>query len=123
MGLDRTIRFPADAPSWEGIRTELARIGVDASVRMIDGLPAFPDELPEASWKELRLGFAAGMVTLHRSANQFSCIVWGNAEPALRWAWDALCWACAAASGGTIETPEGSQGAEAFGRSVGLFPS
>ena len=28
---------------------------------MIDGLPAFPDEVPEPGWKELRIGFASGM--------------------------------------------------------------
>lgn len=124
MGLDRTIRFAApQVPSWESIRDELDRIGIAAPLRMIDGLPAFPDETPDAAWKELRIGFPAGMVTLRRGPNHLSCVVWGNAEPPLKQAWDALCWACAAAGGGTLDFPEGPLSAEAFGHSVGLLPS
>jgi len=121
MGLDRTIHFgSAEAPTWEAIRGELHRAGIEVSLCMIDGLPAFPDETPEATWKELRVGFPAGMVTLRRGPNQFSCIVWGNAEGPLKLAWNALCWACGSACGGTMETPEGPQTASEFGRSAGL---
>jgi len=50
---------------------------------MIDGLPAFPDEVPEDGWRELRLGFSAGMVTIRRSASAWECTVWGTADPEL----------------------------------------
>jgi hypothetical protein len=122
MGLDRTIRFvPNPLPSWEAIRGELARVGIAASLRMIDGLPAFPDERPDESWQELRVGFLAGMVTLRRGGDHLSCIVWGNADSSLKQSWDALCWACAAAGGGTIDTIDGPATAVEFGRSAGLF--
>lgn len=60
MGMDRTVRFPCGTiPSWDLIRTQLARLGLDSPLRMIDGLPAFPDEAPEPGWRELRVGVAA----------------------------------------------------------------
>lgn len=121
MGLDRTIRFTsAESPTWSAILVKLNELGISASLRMIDNLPAFPDETPEPGWKELRVGFAEGMVTLRRGANSFSCVVWGNADGPLKHAWDALSWACAAASDGTIETPDGSQSAAEFAAISGL---
>lgn len=90
---------------------------------MIDGLPAFPYETPEDGWKELRIGMAAGMVTIRSGPDTLTCVVWGNAEGPLRAAWDKLCWACAAAGGGTIDTPSGSLSAVEFARSDGLSPS
>ena len=124
MGLDRTIRFPAgDPPAWEAVRGQLARLGEAAPLRMIDGLPAFPDEEPEAGWNELRVGFPAGMVTLRRVPAGLSCVVWGNADDALRAGWDRLCWAAAAAGGGWIETPSGPQTADEFALTAGISPS
>ena len=67
MGLDCTIRFPAGVlPAWGTVKGQLARVGELGPLRMIDGLPAFPDESPEADWRELRIGTAAGMVTVRR---------------------------------------------------------
>lgn len=124
MGLDRTINFPNhQTPSWDAIRAALRRVGEDASLRMIDGLPAFPDETPEDGWRELRVGMAAGMVTLRCGPDVLTCVVWGNAEGPLRTAWDKLCWACAAAGGGVIDTPSGPLSADEFTRSAGLSPS
>lgn len=124
MGLDRTIRFPTGrTPSWGAIRAALHRVGEVVSLRMIDGLPAFPDETPGDGWKELRIGLSAGMITLRRGPDALTCVVWGNAEGPLRTAWDRLCWACAAAGGGTIDTPSGPLNADEFARSGGLSPS
>jgi hypothetical protein len=123
MGLDRTIRFHAETPSWEAIQSELRRVGFDPSIRMIDGLPAFPDEKPEPTWKELRVGFPDGMVTLRRVEKLISCVVWGNAEGPLKQAWDALSWACASSGNGLIDSAEGPLNAESFARSSGLCPS
>lgn len=123
MGLDRTIHFESETPEWDAIHAELRRIGIESSLLMIDGLPAFPDETPEATWKELRVRFAAGMVTLRRGTKQLTCVVWGNAEGPLQRALDALIWACASACEGTIDTPAGPLSADEFGRSVGLLPS
>jgi hypothetical protein len=86
-------------PDWPIIRDTLAGAGEPAAVRMIDGLPAFPDEVPEPGWRELRLGFASGMVSLKREGDAILCVVWGNADAALLASWQACASAVAAASG------------------------
>jgi len=124
MGMDRTVRFPAgEPPAWEAIRDHLRRAGEDGALRMIDGLPAFPDETPEPGWRELRVGTAAGMVTVRRGPASLACVVWGNADDALRAAWDKVTWACAAAGAGVVETPSGPLSAAEFAASVGLPPA
>ena len=104
MGLDCTVRFPAgDTPSWGAIRSRLRQAGEAGQLRMIDGLPAFPDEDPPDDWKELRVGTAGGMVTVRRGADTLTCVVWGTADPKLDAGWRAVTWACAAAGGGVID--------------------
>lgn len=97
MGQERVVSFNGSPPEWEAIRTKLSERGIAATIRMIDGMPAFPDETPEPGWKELRVGFASGMVTLRRGPNQLTCVVWGNADAALLASWEALAEACSAA--------------------------
>jgi hypothetical protein len=124
MGLDCTIRFPGGpVPAWDAVRGRLAHVGEPAPLRMIDGLPAFPDEAPEAGWRELRVGFAAGMVTLRREPDAITCVVWSNADPGLLAARDLVAWACAAAGEGTVETPDGAFSAEEFARRAGISPA
>ncbi len=123
MGLDCTIHFPAGAvPSWGAIRGQLARVGEPASLRMIDGLPAFPDEEPETGWRELRVGVAAGMVTIRRSPDALTCVVWSNADAVLLAVRDRVAWACAAAGDGIVETPAGGVPADEFARLTGISP-
>jgi hypothetical protein len=83
-------------------------------------MPAFPDETPEPTWNELRVGLSAGMVTVRRTPGGLSCVVWGNADAALRTSWDKLCWACAA-DGGVIETDSASLSSDEFAAVVGLL--
>lgn len=90
---------------------------------MIDGLPAFPDELPEPGWKELRAGVSGGMATLRVVPDGFSCVVWGNAAGDLLIGWHRLCWACAAAGGGVVDTPSGPLTAEQFAAAMNLPPA
>ena len=124
MGLDCTIRFPAGSvPAWDAIKGQLARIGESAPLRMIDGQPAFPDESPEAGWREVRIGAGAGMVTVRRAADALTCVVWSNADSALLAARDRVAWACAAAGQGTVETPTGEASADEFARRCGISPS
>jgi hypothetical protein len=123
MGLDRTVRFPFDgSPTWDAIRHQLSRLGETPSIRLIDDLPAFPDETPPVDWKEIRIGTAAGMVTIRRGLGYLTCVVWGNADAALEAVWHQVIWACATAGEGMIESPEGPVTAEVFSRSVGLSP-
>ncbi len=60
------------------------------ALKMIDNLPAFPDEQPEEGWKELRVSSANGMMTLRRTRNSLDCIVWGNADGNLQADWVRL---------------------------------
>jgi len=123
MGLDRTIRFSTvETPSWEAIQTELARVGETPLLRMIDGLPAFPDEIPESGWKELRLGMTAGMVTIRRGLGLLTCMIWGNGDDALRVAWSKVIWACATAGSALIDTPSGPVSPAEFASSSGFSP-
>ena len=124
MGLACTIRFPAGSvPAWDAIRGCLARVGAAAPLRMIDGLPAFPDESPEDGWRELRVGFASGMVTIRRTSDALNCIVWGNAEAELLAARDRVAWACAEAGGGTVVTPSGELTAAEFAQHSHIQPA
>jgi len=124
MGMQRTVRFDPDTvPAWDAVRGQLDRLGVTAAVKMIDNLPAFSDETPEPGWKELRVGTPNGMVTLRAEPGSLACVVWGNADDALRADWDALCWACAAAGAGRVETAEGLHAADTFAQLTGLRPA
>jgi hypothetical protein len=72
---------------------------------MIDGLPAFPDEVPPEDWRELRLYFPPGMVTLRRSPSNWQALVWGNSTPELLAARDQFCQIVADVGAGIISDP------------------
>jgi hypothetical protein len=116
MGMDQTVTFAGKVPAWPAVADLLARRGFAAQVRMIDGELAFPDEVPPEGWRELRVGTPQGMVTLRREGGAVVCVTWGNADAALRQAWNALAWACAEAGGGRVRTGEGEVSAEEFAR-------
>ncbi len=95
MSLEHTIQLPKrKVPSWSALRNALADRGIESALRMIDGLPALPDEEPPEEWRELRVGFAAGMVTLRREGDTLRCLIWGNADFALQAAWHTLAEVC-----------------------------
>jgi hypothetical protein len=122
--MQRTVRFDSGGiPAWDAIRTQLGRVGVAAAVKMIDGIPAFPDEVPDPGWKELRIGTSGGMVTLRAGPGVLTCVVWGNSDDALRTAWNAVSWACAAAANGLVEADDGPISADEFARRAGLVPA
>jgi len=102
MGMQKSVQFSDAGPSWPAILEQFTQRGITPSLRMIDAMPAFPDEIPEPNWKELRLGFATGMVTIRREGSQWSCIVWGNAEAELLAAQSLVCEVIAAAGNGSI---------------------
>lgn len=124
MGMQRTVRYtPGGVPGWDAVRAQLERVGVTAALKMIDGLPAFPDEVPEPGWTELRVGTHGGMVTIRAAADALACVIWGNATDQFRRDWDAVCWACAAAGDGRIESENGVTTADEFARQAGLSPA
>ena len=119
MGMDQKVAYPPDrAPTWPQVSAFLASRGFPLKLMMIDGELAFPDETPAETWRELRVGTPQGMVTLRREADGMRLVTWGNADAGLRQAWNALAWAMAEISGGTVQ---GSTAAE-FARTAELPP-
>jgi hypothetical protein len=102
MGMERIIEFSGAAPSWQAIQREAAAGDLALVVRMIDGLPAFPDEVPEDGWKELRVGTPSGMITLRQQPGRLALVVWGNAAHALQADAEQLAQACARAANGSL---------------------
>ncbi len=111
MGLTQVVQFPTSpTPSWPAVRDLLAAKKFSLQVRMIDGELAFPDEEPGEQWRELRLATQEGQpLTVKREGDRAELIVWGNADPTLIRAWNALTWAFAEAGQGMIHTQSGEQ--------------
>jgi hypothetical protein len=102
MGIERVVRFPGPEPSWPAVRDRIAAGGGTVQMRMIDNLPAFPDEEPEAGWNELRVTLGGGMLTIRRDTGYFRVVIWGNADDGLKRDQEMLAQACAEAAGGTV---------------------
>jgi hypothetical protein len=106
MGMDQKITFPPEKmPPWPALCDMMAQKNCPLQMRMIDGELAFPDETPPETWRELRVGAAAGMITLRRETDGITLVVWGNADDKLRDAWTTLAAALAQLTGGTITPP------------------
>jgi len=99
MGMERIVSFSGPHPSWSETKLRLADAGRTVEMRMIDNMPAFPDEEPPAEWKELRVTLGAGIVTIRREPGRVRVIVWGNADEALKSDQEALARALAEAGG------------------------
>ena len=121
MGIEQSISF-ADQPipSFTAVRDFLGPRGFPLQMGMIDGRLAFPDELPEANWRELRLRTPQGMVTVRRDGTRLIFVTWGNADASMLQAWNAVVWAFAAVGDGRVETPEGLVDAETYRQHVDL---
>src|SRR5262245_58279244 len=121
MGMDQKVLFAAERmPPWARVRNSLAQCNHLVQMRMIDGELAFPDEEPPASWRELRVGTAAGMISLRREADGVTLVVWGNAERPLRESWNAIAWALAELTEGRVRTAQGEYAAAEFRRQAEL---
>lgn len=96
MGVERVVRFASGAvPDWPSVAARLTALGDPPVVRMIDGLPAFPDEQPPAEWQEIRLGLSGGMVTVRRTADGVRCVIWGTDDQTLSRSLESCCQAWA----------------------------
>jgi hypothetical protein len=121
--MEQTVAFePGSAPSWSAVSELLARHGFPVQARMIDGQLAFPDEVPPPDWKELRLGTPQGIVTARRDGDTLTFVTWGNADAALRQAWNAATWAFASLGSGRVQTPQGHVDAATFRRQAEMPP-
>ncbi len=117
MGLDQAVTFaPGKLPAYNRVAELLARRGFPMQMRMIDGNLAFPDEMPEEPWRELRLATPQGMVTVRRDGDRIVCVTWGNADAALLQVWNGVAWAFAMLGEGEI----GGKDAAEFARSADL---
>ena len=102
MGMECVVTFQAGEPTWSAIRTRIESAGGTLQMRMIDGMPAFPDEEPPSDWQELRVSLGGGMLTLRREPGRIRVIVWGNADEALKRDQQNLAQACADVGGGIV---------------------
>lgn len=101
MGMDQKVIFPPEkTPSWPQLSELMAQKKCPLQMRMIDGELAFPDETPPETWRELRVGTPAGMITLRRDPDGITLVVWGNADDKMRDAWATLASAIAELTGG-----------------------
>jgi hypothetical protein len=112
--MDRTVSFAGAVPTWAEVYDLLARRGFPVQTRMIDGQLSFPDEVPPENWRELRVGTPQGMVTVSREEHVVKFVTWGNADAALRQAWNAVTWAFAEAGSGIVQTETGPVSAADF---------
>jgi hypothetical protein len=104
VGAERVVHFPAGtSPGWPAIAARYTEADESPVLRMIDGLPAFPDEVPDPAWRELRVGLSGGMVTLRRDGDAIRCVVWGGDDPALLAALELSARAVASAGGGRTD--------------------
>ena len=121
MGMEQTVIYSGKPiPAYATVRDFLGQHGFPLQMGMIDGQLAFPDEMPEENWRELRLHTPQGMVTVRREADRLRFVTWGNADAAMIQAWNALVWAFAEVGGGQVETPDGMLDAGAFHEHVEL---
>jgi hypothetical protein len=121
MGMEQRVTFgPGAVPPWETVRDLLAARGYPVQTRMIDGQLAFPDEAPPPEWNELRIGTPQGMVTVRRQPGALTFVTWGNADAALRQAWNAVVWAFAEAGAGQVQTDHGAVSAADYRRTAEL---
>jgi len=91
MGMDQKVLFaPEKKPTWPQLAQLLASRTLPVELRMIDGELAFPDETPPDTWRELRVGTPAGMITLRREPDGITLVIWGNADQKLLRDWNTL---------------------------------
>ena len=102
MGMECIVTFRAEEPTWDAIRKRVETGGGMVQMRMIDGMPALPDEEPPEDWREIRVSLGGGMLALRREPGRMRVVVWGNADEALKRDQHKLAQACAEVGGGFV---------------------
>lgn len=74
-------------------------------LRLIDGLPAFPDEAVPEEFREIRLALDGGMVTVVVEESGLKLVTWSAIDPPFRQAVDRLAAGLASAGSGTVQRP------------------
>ena len=123
MGMEHKVSIARNtAIVWTELTAYCNARAFPLQLRMIDGELAFPDETPPHDWRELRISTSGGMVTLRRDNDGISVVVWGNADDAMRQAWNALTLVLARVTGGSIIVDGETKTGDAFASTV-PFPN
>ncbi len=103
MGQTLQIESPdGSALEWPAFVVALAEYRLAPVVRMIDGLPAFPDEIPGEGWREVRVSAADGMITIHASPTGYRFTIWNDTASSFVNAWQTLVYVAAQQIGGSV---------------------
>jgi len=92
--MTKTVTFTGEAPAWPAVRDRLTAAGFTPQMRLIDNMPAFPDEDPPADWKDIRLTLGGAMLTVRNEGATWHVVVWGNADAETLGHQDAVVKAC-----------------------------
>jgi hypothetical protein len=79
-----------DTPSLATLLEDLARAGLPSTILMVDNQLVSPRLPPPSAWRDVRLKTPAGTVSIKRDAQGISVTVFGNADPALIAAQEAI---------------------------------
>ncbi len=96
MGMTKTVTFSEKPPAWPTVRDRLTAAGFTPQMRLIDNMPAFPDEEPPDDWKDIRLTLGGGMLTVRNEGTAWHIVVWGNADAETLAHQEAVAQACSA---------------------------
>lgn len=72
-------------------------------LRMVDNMPAFPDEAVPEAFQEIRLGAEGGMISIRHSPAGLVLVVWGNADTNLQQSLTKLAVRLAGLSSGKLQ--------------------
>jgi hypothetical protein len=82
MGMEEVVACTdVDFPA---LLATLATRGLRGMVAMVDGALQMPGAIVAPSWRDVRLRFPAGTITLARRPGGVAVVVFGNADEALR---------------------------------------
>ncbi len=88
MGMEVVV--PIAQVRWKLLLETLAARGLPGMIVMVDGALQMPGAQPPETWKDVRLRFPVGTVTLARRAGGVAVVVFGNADAGLQQAQQQL---------------------------------
>lgn len=74
-------------------------------LRLVDGLPAFPNEAVPEEFREIRLALNSGMVTIITEEFGLKLVTWSSIDQPFRQAVDRLAEGLASAGQGSVAAP------------------
>jgi hypothetical protein len=104
VGFSRSVSFASgNIPEWTSVAQSFANRRA-IKLQMIDGQLALPGETPSKDWKELRVGFSEGSVTIRRVDNNLTFTIWSNSHADLVHAMEDCVEAYRRIGNGVVET-------------------